>query len=130
MRALSLALIAILSGCATITADYTQPIMVLAVCAGSARPVAAECVLKNNKGQRVITSPGTVAVPRDSSELMVQCTRRGEKHANAALNSSLDEKILGNFVISGIGAVVDLGTGAAFNYPSKITVLMDCTQTP
>lgn len=128
MRYLIILAAVLVSGCATINADYTQPITVLAVCAGSSRPVEAECVLYNDKSRKIISSPGTVAIARSSSELHVQCSRHGAKNARAVLNSTGDEKILGNLVVGGVvGALVDAGTGAAFNYPNRVTVLMDCS---
>lgn len=123
-----LLVLSFLSGCASIAGDHTQPISVFAVCAGSAAPVEAGCVLENDKTRKSMTSPGTVAIPRSGSDLTIQCTLGNSKRARVVLSSKGDEKILGNLVVGGvIGAVVDVGTGAAFNYPSRATVLMDCS---
>jgi len=128
MRRVLLSLLVVsLSGCASITGDQTQPITVFAVCAGSAAPVEAECVLENDKARKIITSPGTVAISRSFADLSIQCKYGNSKRGRAVLSSKSDEKILGNIVAGGvIGAVVDVGTGAAFNYPSRVTVLMEC----
>lgn len=118
----------VLNGCASITGDQTQPITVFAVCAGSAAPVGAECVLENDKDRKTIISPGTVAVARSFSDLTIQCNYGNSKRGRVVLSSKSDEKILGNLVAGGIiGAAIDVGTGAAFNYPSRTTVLMDCS---
>jgi hypothetical protein len=118
----------VLTGCASITGDHTQPITVLAVCAGSAAPVEASCILENDKARKSVTSPGTVAIARSFVDLTVQCTFGNSKTARVVLTPTGDEKILGNLVAGGIiGAFVDAGTGAAFNYPSRVTVLMDCS---
>ena len=117
-----------LAGCASVVGDLTQPITVFAVCAGSAAPVEAGCVLENDKARKSITSPGTVAIARSNSDLTIQCTLGKSKSGRVVLSSTGDEKILGNLVAGGIlGVVVDVGTGAAFNYPSRVTVLLDCS---
>ena len=117
-----------LAGCASVVGDLTQPITVFAVCAGSAAPVEAGCVLENDKARKSITSPGTVAIARSNSDLTIQCALGNSKRGRVVLSSTGDEKILGNLVAGGvIGAVVDVGTGAAFNYPSRVTVLLDCS---
>ena len=121
-------LVFVLTCCASVTSDQTQAITVLAVCPGSAAPVKAECVLENNKDRKLITSPGTVAVTRSFSDLTVLCNLPNTKGGRVVLSSKTDEKILGNLVAGGIiGAAVDVGTGAASNYPSRVTVLMDCS---
>jgi len=125
---LAVTVLGLLSGCATIHSDPTQPITILAVCAGSSKPVEAECILYNDKGRKLITSPGTVAVPRSWSDLHIECRRQDAKKATAVLSSSGDGKILGNLIVGGlIGAAADAGSGAAFNYPNRVTVLMDCS---
>ena len=129
MFRLSLLLVlSFLSGCASIVGDHTQPISVFAVCAGSAAPVEAGCVLENDKSRKSITSPSTGAIARSNSDLTIQCTLGNSKRGRVVLSSKGDEKILGNLVAGGIvGAFVDVGTGAAFNYPNRVTVLMDCS---
>jgi hypothetical protein len=123
-----ISLVFILTGCASVTGDQTQAITVLAVCPGSAAPVKAECVLENNKDRKLITSPGTVAIARSFSDLTVQCNFPNAKGGRVVLSSKTDEKILGNLVAGGvIGAAVDVGTGAASNYPGRVVVLMDCS---
>lgn len=117
----------LLGGCASITGDHTQPVSVFAVCAGSAAPVKADCVLENDKGRKLITSPGTVAVPRSTSDLTIQCMFGTSTSNSVVVTSKSDGRMLGNIVAGGfVGAAVDAGTGAAFNYPSSVTVLIDC----
>lgn len=127
-RHLLIFIVFLLTGCASITGDQTQAITVLAVCAGSAAPVKAECVLENNSDRKIITSPGTVAIARSFSDLIIQCNYANSKVGRVILSSKTDEKILGNLVAGGIiGAAIDVGTGAASNYPSRVTVLMNCS---
>jgi len=116
-----------LSACAAINADSTQPITVLAVCAGSNTPVKAECTLRNDEGIKKINSPGVVSVRRSSSNLNISCIKENKSSGKSGLESKADEKILGNILVGGIiGAVVDLGSGAAFDYPSTVRVLLNC----
>jgi len=120
--------IVLISGCATIVADKNQPIMVLAVCAGSNEPVAAQCVLSNDLSSKTIQSPGMVSIPRSTADLRASCTYKGNTSKTTEFTSSMDEKLAGNLVFGGIiGAAIDAGTGNGFNYPKQIQILLDCS---
>jgi hypothetical protein len=128
MRCLAIGLIFI-SGCASIVSDKNQPIMVLAVCAGSGEPVPAQCVISNDISSRTVQSPGMVSIPRSNVDLKASCTYKGQTSNPMQFASSIDEKLAGNLVFGGvIGAAIDAGTGSGFNYPKRIQILLDCSK--
>jgi hypothetical protein len=68
-----------------------------------------------------------VSVRRSSSNLNISCIKDIQSSGASGLESKADEKVLGNILVGGIiGAVVDIGSGAAFDYPSTVRVLIDC----
>lgn len=121
--------ILLMAGCATITGNIGQPITVLAVCAGSSRTVEAECVVSNDSSRKIVTTPGTVLMPRSFEPLSVHCKREGASDGKAELQSSSNAQLVENIVFGGIiGVAVDAGTGAGFDYPEIVTLLMDCPE--
>ena len=117
----------LISGCASIVADKNQPIMVLAVCAGSGEAVSAQCFVENDISSKTVQSPGMVSMPRSTIDLKASCSYKGQKSKNFEFASSIDEKLAGNLVFGGfIGAAIDAGTGSGFNYPKRIQILIDC----
>lgn len=111
------------SGCASIVGGTTQPVSVTTPGCES-----ASCELTNGKGKWYIpTTPGTVTVARAYAELVVLCSKEGFDSASASAKSSTKGLAFGNILFGGvIGAGVDMGTGAAYDYPGEISVPMDC----
>ena len=116
----SLAIIALLSlsACASITTGQNQSLSVQTI------PMSgAKCKISNDKGTWYVPStPGSVTVTRSYSDLAVSC----EKELHSGLNtvkSATKGMAFGNILAGGIiGAAVDAGTGAAYDYPYSITV--------
>ncbi|WP_143036294.1 hypothetical protein [Collimonas sp. OK242] len=85
----------------------------------------ATCKLQNTKGIFYVTSPGTVSVHRSRDDLIVQCEKENIKPGLAQIKSSVKGMTFGNILLGGVvGAVVDQSSGAAFDYPAVIMVLM------
>mgnify|MGYP001314576902 CR=1 FL=1 len=125
--ALAAALGGLLQGCASIVGGTNQIVSVdTPGCPG------ARCELVNDKGRFFVPStPGTVTVHRSYNNLQVTCTLAGATGAPISVASSTKAMAFGNILIGGvIGAGVDIGTGAAYDYPQTITVPMDCTSRP
>ena len=118
--------IALLSGCASIVSGVNQSVTVdTPGCAG------ASCKLTNDKGTWAVTTPGSVVVHRAYGPLTVVCTKGTDPAATATttVNSSTKGMAFGNILFGGIiGAGVDAGTGAAYDYPNSILVPMTCTK--
>lgn len=117
-----LALVA--SGCASIVGGTAQVISVETASAGQAVS-GAGCTLKNPKGEYFVTTPGTLTVNRAYDDLVVKCTKDGYVPGMASAKSTTKGMAFGNVIFGGvIGGAVDISTGAAYDYPSLITVQM------
>lgn len=116
----SLGFVLALSGCASIVSGNNQSLSV------QSTPVSgAECKLTNDKGTWFVPStPGTVTVHRAYGAMVVECHKSGYSGLVKA-DSSTKGMAFGNILAGGvIGAGVDMGTGAAYDYPDLITVPM------
>ncbi|MDP1645404.1 MAG: hypothetical protein Q8L71_07870 [Thiobacillus sp.] len=87
--------------------------------------MSANCKLTNNKGTWFVTSPGSVSVRRSYDDLLINCEKENQEPGLASVKSSTKAMAFGNIIFGGvIGAGVDVATGAAYDYPTMITVLM------
>ena len=115
-----------LSGCASIVDGSHQVLSVV-----TPNVEKANCTMTNNKGTFYVTTPGTVTVHRSYDPLHVDCTRAGYEDGLVVVKSSTKGMAFGNILAGGIiGAAVDMGTGAAYDYPQKIVVPMRLAGTP
>jgi len=115
------------AGCASIVNGQTQVLSVKTLVDGVELNQAA-CTLVNNKGTWYLTSPGTVSVHRSYQDLSVTCKKEGVDPGIVAVKSSTKAMSFGNILFGGIiGAGVDTGTGAAYDYPPLIPVQMGQT---
>lgn len=112
------------SGCASITTGQNQSLSVeTSPCRG------ATCKLTNDKGVWYLNNtPGSVTVHRAYGDLTVTCEKDDFKSNPETVVSKTKGMAFGNILVGGIiGAAVDAGTGAAYDYPTLITVPMVCT---
>ncbi len=85
----------------------------------------ANCKLSNNKGTWYVTSPGSTIVQRSYEDLGVRCEKEPLEPGIASVKSATKAMAFGNIIFGGvIGAGVDIATGAAYDYPTLITVLL------
>lgn len=120
-----LATVALLSGCASI-ADGKNQVLSVETRNKSVPVVGSNCKLTNDKGTWYVTAPGTTTVQRSYQDLNVQCEKMGMAPSVAAIKSSTKGMAFGNIIFGGvIGAGVDIASGAAYDYPSPITVEMN-----
>ncbi len=87
----------------------------------------ATCTLSNNDGEWFVTStPGSVTINRDSSDLIITCKNKEETLGTTKVSSSMKPLVIGNivfFIVGGIiGTAIDMGTGSAYEYPTLIRV--------
>lgn len=123
---LALAILAssLLTGCASIVSGSSQVVSVEARNQGQLVK-GASCKLQNAKGTFYVTSPGTVTVHKSGDDLVVQCDKENIKSGQAHLKSSIKGMAFGNILFGGlIGVVIDQSSGAAYDYPSTVTVFM------
>jgi hypothetical protein len=83
----------------------------------------SSCKLTNSKGAWFVKTPGTVTVHRAFGDLAVNCDHDKFDPALMSVASATKGMAFGNIIFGGvIGAGVDIGTGAAYDYPVLITV--------
>jgi hypothetical protein len=108
----------LLTGCASITTGTNQSISV------STDPEkSATCELSNDKGSWYVPlTPGSVMVHRSYNDLTIVC-KKEDKSGSTSIKSSTKGMTYGNILLGGIvGAAVDIGTGAGYDYPTMIHV--------
>jgi hypothetical protein len=115
------------TGCATITTGQNQPLSVETPgCAG------ATCKLSNDKGSWFVSAtPGSATVQRAYGDMTVTCEKGDFRSNPYIVKSSTKAMAFGNIIFGGlIGAAVDAGSGAAYDYPTLVTVPMICSGDP
>ena len=113
------------SGCASIVTGSNQSLSVESATQTGQNVVGATCKLVNDKGNWFLNTPGTVTVQRSYNDLNVSCTKEGHEPGITTVKSTTKGMMAGNILFGGIiGAGVDASTGAAYDYPSLIKVMM------
>jgi len=113
------------SGCASIVSGHNQSVSVETRSKQGQAVTSANCKLSNNKGTWFVTSPGSVMVSRSFEDLLINCEKDNQEPGLANVKSSTKAMAFGNILFGGvIGVGVDVATGAAYDYPTMITVLM------
>lgn len=111
-------------GCATITGSRNQPVSVQAVHNGSSLE-GVGCSLTNDKGTWFVKTPGSTTIQKSGQDLVVACSKEGVPAGSTTVASSANGGVWGNILLGGfIGYAVDASTGAAFDYPTSMTVQM------
>ncbi|MEW5943097.1 MAG: hypothetical protein AB1710_04485 [Pseudomonadota bacterium] len=119
-----LAATAFTSGCASIVSGHNQPLSVESRMKG-AQVTGANCKLSNDKGTWYVTTPGSTVVNRSFNDLTIRCEKDGITPGALAVKSTTKGMAFGNILFGGvIGAGVDMASGAAYDYPSLITIEM------
>ncbi len=123
MKIIGLALVILLSGCASITGSKMQPISIQTT-EGSAIVSGASCVLTNDAGKWFLQTPGSVTVQKSTGDLTVECARK-EVSGHETVVSKANTNVWGNILIGGvIGYAIDRTSGAGFDYPPSVTVAL------
>jgi hypothetical protein len=112
-----------LSACASITGSKTQPVAVTAVCQGELVRDAS-CTLSNEAGSWTLQAPGSVVIHKAYGDLAVTC-QRDAATGTAIFQSKSNGGVWGNILAGGvIGYAVDASSGAGFDYPTTMTIVM------
>ncbi|WP_424067598.1 hypothetical protein [Paraburkholderia sp.] len=118
------------TGCASIVGGSNQSVSVETRSATGEMIAGANCKLENPKGTWYVTTPGSVTIHRAYDDLSIYCTKSGEQPGIASAKSSTKGMAFGNILFGGvIGAGVDVATGAAYDYPTLLTVQFGSTTT-
>lgn len=125
LRTGALALLAALGGCATISESNQQTLMLHTI-VDNREVGGAGCMLTNDKGRWFVTSPGHVTVQKSAGNLFIDCRKDGVGAGQERVASSANASAtVGNAVLTaGLGYLLDKRTGAGFDYPETLTVLM------
>lgn len=127
----SLAVLAALGGCATMVDATTQEVEVRTVL-DHTEVGDIGCILSNRHGRWFVTTPGRVTVHKSDDSLSFDCRKAGVGRSVEAVASRYGAgKMVGNALVSaGTGYYLDRHTGAGFDYPSVVTVLMQAEAGP
>lgn len=108
-----------LTGCASVTHGTSQSVTIETLSSTGQAIEGAECTVANDKSSTVTTSGQSTSVRRSGAILTIECTQAGQAPAKGQATSRVNGGMVGNILVGGlIGAAIDSGTGAGFNYPS------------
>jgi hypothetical protein len=117
------AVLAAMTGCASISGERTQPINVKTV-HDNVEVAGIGCTLTNDAGSWFLTSPDSVNVHKSTGDLAIDC-KKDTFAGNQTLVSKANGAVWGNVLLGGgIGYIVDRNTGAGFDYPGSTTVML------
>jgi hypothetical protein len=115
--------VAITSGCATITQSEMQSVTVTTKQGKDQVVEKAKCSLKNDKGAWETDSPGVVAVHKSAEDLLVECKKEGFATGYLRAISRAAGSMFGNIIFGGgIGAIIDHNKGTGYDYPNDLPV--------
>ncbi len=124
----ALAMLAALAGCATVSESHEQGLMLHTI-QDNREIGGVGCVLSNDAGRWFVVSPGHVTVTKSAGNLFVDCKKgvvsAGQERFASRANTTAT---IGNAVSTlGLGYLLDKRTGAGFDYPETLVVLMHGT---
>lgn len=109
--------------CATLFGSTEQTVMVQTVL-DHQQVSGIGCVLSNDRGRWFVTSPGRATVRKSTQPLVVDC-RREDVWAYDQIEARQNASKWGNILFTlGAGQVVDKQTGAGFDLPATLTVIL------
>lgn len=118
------AIFAMLTGCASVTQGTEQSIKVETLTSAGQRIDGAQCQWSNDKGSAAMDSGQSALVRRSGANLSLRCDMAGQPTAKGQAISRANAGLAGNILIGGgIGAAIDVGTGAAYTYPTWIQLV-------
>lgn len=119
--ALAVGLICLLSGCASLVNDDSQEVSVRLMC--GPKTFTATCHLKNDKGRWTLSTPGTIRVVNDISNLEITCRSEYVPSFTVSAMPMPSLALLGNLFLGGVvGAAVDIYNNTGMKYPENIDI--------
>jgi hypothetical protein len=116
-----IALLGILSGCATLLDEDTQEISVSLQC--KEKMVRAQCIAENSKGRWSFRAPGLVQVNNDYGELNISCKVQYMPQFTVAVPAVPSWNLAGNILLGGlIGAAYDIHNNTGLKYPETVSI--------
>ncbi|APA71559.1 hypothetical protein [Janthinobacterium sp. 1_2014MBL_MicDiv] len=126
VSALSALLLFGLGGCATLTGNTEQMVLVQTI-QDNRELHGAGCILSNDVGKWFVTTPGRITIRKSREPLKVDCKKHGSPAiaTDGSIDPKLNGSVWGNVILTlGVGYFVDRNTGAGFDYPSVLTIVM------
>jgi len=114
---LSLALLLIMPGCATIVNGTSQSVAI------STTPPGAHCDVARQGSHigTVAPTPGSLHLDKSKNNIDVSCTKEGFQSAVVTQSASFGGATFGNILLGGIiGASIDAASGANYSYPDMV----------
>jgi hypothetical protein len=116
-------LASLLTGCASISGERTQPITVQTLF-DNKEVAGVGCTLNNDAGSWFVSTPGSVVVHKSTGDLAISC-KKEVLTGQQTLISKSNGAVWGNIIAGGVvGYVVDRNTGAGFDYPGTVTIAL------
>ena len=116
-----IALLGILSGCATLLDEDTQEISVSLEC--KERMVRAQCIAENSKGRWSFKAPGLVQVNNDYGDLNISCKVQYMPQFTVSVPALPTWNLAGNILLGGlIGAAYDIHNNTGLKYPETVSI--------
>jgi hypothetical protein len=113
------------TGCASVTGGPSQSVAVHTRDQAGQEVLGASCELSNSKGRWTVTTPASATINRSNDDMHVICSKAGLQPARAEVVSVTKDAMFGNILIGGgVGAFIDHSSGAAYEYPSYIPLVM------
>ena len=108
---LSLTLVVMVTGCATMFSEKTQNLTV------SSNPVGAQCTVQRNSVMiaKIDSTPGSFSINRNMNEIEAKCEKSGYSTVKVYRSTGFNTTSLWN-ILNGFGFIIDLATGALFEY--------------
>jgi hypothetical protein len=118
----------VMAGCASLTESTQQNVLVQTVL--EHREIAGVgCVLYNDAGKWFVTTPARVTLRKSAGPLRIDCQKEGKGWAYEKVDAKVDGNLWGNLALTaGVGYFVDKNTGAGYDYPATLTVVMHPAQ--
>jgi hypothetical protein len=114
-----------LAGCASVSGGNVQKMYVQAQSQNGAAVTGADCTLTNDKGTWRLTAPGDTSIVRSNKRMEVKCDKSPLPQGVVSVESATRGAMYGNIILGGVvGAVIDHNSGAAYEYPEMIKVIM------
>ena len=123
-KLLAIASLLTVTGCASIAGEKMQPVSVQTI-QDNKEVAGVGCTLINDAGKWFVTTPGSVVVHKSTGDLAVDCSKDSNTAGHETIVSKSNGAVWGNIIAGGgIGYIVDRNTGAGFDYPNSITVVL------
>lgn len=123
-KALVVAALLAITGCASVSGSKLQPVSIQTI-QDNKEVAGVGCTLSNDAGKWFVTTPGSVTVNKSTGDLAVDCVKDVTLVGHETVVSKSNGAVWGNILLGGgIGYIVDRNTGAGFDYPNTITVML------